>query len=531
MKKNLLPIATVCLLFGFSITVCAQDFSIADYSNPESCTSIMVGKKASADGSTITSHTCDSNFRTWMDIVPSRTNLQDTTVNILIGRMHTETPKDVTGIKIAGTVPDVAKTYSFLNTSYPCLNEKQLAMGETTITGKKELVNPNALFNIEELQKLALERCTTAREAILLMDELTKKYGYRDWGECLTIADKKEVWHFEIFGVGKDKIGAVWAAVRIPDDHVGVSANIPRIGQIERKNPNMMASNNIESEALNFGHKKGEPLLFWSVFGGVSKPYDIRDFHVLNTLAPSLNLSRTAPELPISVKPDKKVSVNQVMELLRSTYSSEQYDMVKNLKVAVKDRKTNLVDTITSPMANPWMGTDMVTLLNSIKDSTVVRVRNIAVPQCAYSHVIQLRDWMPDAVGGVAWLSFDNPGQSPRIPMFAGINQTPASFMVCGQHNFRPDAAVWSYRRANKIATIKWGVAKPSMEKAVLDFEQKAALELPAIEANAIKLINEGKEAEARNILSQYTESFAGATAAKWQELEAKYWMIFCRGY
>lgn len=161
--------------------------------DPESCTSIMVGRKASTDGSVITSHTCDGNYRTWMDIVPAQTFDRDTTVAVVKGRMHTDHATGSRGMKTAGEIPQSKSVYRFLNTSYPCLNEKQLGIGETTISGRKELVNPKGMFLIEELERIALQRCSTAREAITLMGELVAQYGYGDWGECLTIADPNEV--------------------------------------------------------------------------------------------------------------------------------------------------------------------------------------------------------------------------------------------------------------------------------------------------------------------------------------------------
>ena len=126
--------------------------------DPESCTSIMVGRKASADGSVITSHTCDSWYRTWVNIPAAQDYERDTVTAIYDGLMHTEFPADRTGVKVKGEIPQVRHTYAFLNTSYPCLNEKQLGMGETTISGRKELRNPKGMFMIEELQRIALER-------------------------------------------------------------------------------------------------------------------------------------------------------------------------------------------------------------------------------------------------------------------------------------------------------------------------------------------------------------------------------------
>lgn len=140
--------------------------------------------------------------------------------------------------------------------------------------------------------------------------------------------------------------------------------------------------------------------------------------------------------------------------------------MTKNLKVTTKNKETQKTDTLTSPAANPWMVTDMVNMLNAVKPGTVTRNRLVSVPQCSYSHVIQLRSWLPDAVGGVAWLSFDNPGQSPRIPIFAGTTDLPVAFGICGQHRHREDAIIWKYRTANKLATVRWGLTKDKINGA-----------------------------------------------------------------
>lgn len=209
----------------------------------EACTSIMISKGASADGSVITSHTCDSWYRTWMRSVAPKDYPRDTVMSVYEGRMHTEYPESMDGVKEKGKIPQARHTYRYLDTAYPCLNERQLAIGETTFTGRDTLCNPEGMFMIEELQRIALERCSTAREAIRLMGDLIKKYGYGDSGECLTIADPKEVWIFEVLGEGKKKKGGVWAAARIPDGEIAVSANISRIGKIDlNDSDNFMAS-------------------------------------------------------------------------------------------------------------------------------------------------------------------------------------------------------------------------------------------------------------------------------------------------
>ena len=308
------------LMMAFSVSLSAQD---NQERMTESCTSIMVGKQASADGSVITSHTCDARYRTWMAIVPARDYERDTVTAVYRNRFHTQSATDSTGMPRLGVIPQVRHTYRFLDTAYPCLNEKQLAMGETTISGRDTLRNQAGIFMIEELARIALERCTTARQAIRLMGDLVKKYGYGDSGECLTIADKDEAWLFEIFGEGPKRIGGVWAAVRIPDDEVAVSANISRIGTLDLTDPDhYMASDNVFDVARKLKLWDGkEPFCFWKAYSGTNylkqvKNYSLRELYILQQLAPSLHLTDSIENLPVSVKPDKKVSVQDVSRLL-----------------------------------------------------------------------------------------------------------------------------------------------------------------------------------------------------------------------
>lgn len=528
----------ILLAFSFALAA-AQAVTAQEIPFPDrvSCTSIMVGRKASTDGSVITSHTCDGNYRTWMDIVPATDYDHDTTAVVVRGRMHTDHSRGARGMKEAGVVPVAGKTYSFLNTAYPCLNEKQLAMGETTITGRSELRNPNGLFLIEELQRLALQQCTTAREAIKLMGCYAKEFGYGDSGECLTIADPQEVWHFEIFGEGKDSIGAVWAAVRIPDDHVGISANIPRISTLNLNDTaNYMASDNVKDVALRLGLWDGkEPFKFWKAYSGSNyfgepKAFSVREFFLLDKLAPSLHLDFNAEELPISVKPDSKLSAADVMALLTETYEGTERDMTRNLRVVNRSRDGK-TDTVVSPVANPWMTRDMMNLLNALDSTAVTNVRNVAVPQCAYSTVIQVRSWLPDEVGGVAWVAFDNPAQSPRIPVFAGNTDLPESYKIDGQLRFDENAAVWPFRRANKLATVKWGQTRSEIEDAREHFVDKGFAELPYVEARYQQILNEKGEKAAREFLNGYTADFAGAAAQRYTELGNNFWARFARGF
>jgi len=494
----------------------------------------MAGRLATSDGSVITAHSCDGNYRTWLNIVPHAKHIEGEKIKVYSGKMHTETSWDLRNIVEKGEIPQVAETFAFLNTAYPCLNEFQLAIGETTIGGKRELYNAEGMFLIEEIERLMLERSKTARDAIRLAGELVKQYGYGDRGECITVADKKEVWHLEIFGAGLREKGAIWAAVRIPDDHVGVSANIPRIGELHLDNPdNYMASDNVFSYAVEKGWwdpKSGEPFKFWKAYSGV-KPFSIREYYIFNTLAPSLKLDRNAPELPFSVKPDKKVSVRDIMKLYRETYAGTEFDMTKNLMV--KDPRSDKI--IKSPVANPWMSPYTRDLLNTLKPGAVEVYRPIAIAGCAYSHIIQCRDWLPDSVGGVCWFAFDNPGQSARIPIFAGVTELLSNFEVCAQHRFRTDSACWAFRRANRLSTVRWGEAGKFIEEAINEFEEKAFTELPFIEKKALELYkskpSEEDIARFKAYLTKYTNDFARAAISKYWELGDKFWSMFARGF
>ena len=515
----------------------------------DGCTSIMVGRLASADGSVMTAHTCDGPYRQWVNIVPHAKYPAGAKNKIFSGKMHTETPGDVKGVQPTGEIPQVAESYAFMNTAYPCMNEAGLAIGETTIGGRRELYNPEGMFMIEEIERVVLERCKTAREAIKLAGELIKQYGYGDYGECITIADAKEVWHFEVMGEGPLQKGGVWAAVRIPDDHVGISANIPRISEIDLKNPDRyMASENVFKVAEDLGFydpKKGEPFKFWKAYSG-GRPYSIREFYVLSTLAPSLGLKQDLPELPFSVKPEKKLSLSDVLRYYRETYAGTEFDATKNLLVprrppmrrpgsepAAPATPQAAPEMMKSPLAQPFLSGDLAQLVNALKPGTIQMTRAIAISGCAYATVLQCRPNMPPAIGTVCWFAFDNPGLSARIPIYAGVTELPPSFAICGQHRYRMDAAPWMFRRTNRLATIKWGATQKIMEDTLREFEQKALIEMPLVEKTYLDLAGsktpEKLPLTAERYLTKYCNDFAYAAMSKYIELGDQF-MFLLRG-
>lgn len=505
----------------------------------DSCTSIMVGRRASADGSVMTAHTCDGGYRTWLNIVPAAKYKKGEQVKIYKGKMHNGFAGDLRGIVEMGEIPQVKATYSFINTAYPAMNEHQLGMGETTFGGRRELRSKKGIFYIEELQRLALERCKTAREAIKLIGRLIKKYGYCDSGECITIIDTKEVWHMEIMGPGKDQLGGVWAAVRIPDGHVGISANICRIGEIDLKNPDRyMASSNVFSLAKKMGwwDPKQGPFKFWKAYGASysGKPFSIREYWVLSRLAPSLNLKYDAEELPFSVQPDKKVSLQDLMELYRTTYAGSEFDMTKNLKVEKRSRRRTeekkKKEFITSPVANPWMSRHLRQLVNTLKPDVVKRYRPIAVEYCAYHTIIQARGWLPDAIGGIVWIGFDNPAITSKFPIFAGVTRLYPGLHIGSQKKFSRDSAAWAFRRASKLAMIRWDRTQPTIRKILAEFQDKISFELPLVDKRALAFYKQDPQ-KAREFLSQYSNNFCRTLVNRYWEVGDQFWMYYRMGF
>jgi dipeptidase len=490
----------------------------------ESCTSILVGRLASVDGSTMTSHSCDSNTdRTWMNIVPRQKHKKGDTASVWLEPKETKGPDDPDRVEV-GKIPQVEETYKYLNAAYPIMNEYQLAIGETTTGGKRELRSEAGMIDAPELYRLILERARTAREGIRVADQLTKQYGYNDWGECFTFADPKEVWHFEILGPGKGKIGAVWAAVRIPDDQVGVSANAHRIRQIDLNNKDYcMASDNVFRLAEEMGWwdpKSGTPLEFCYAYADRNAMSSRRrEWRVLSLLAPSLKLDPNAENYPLSVKPEKKVSVQDLLAIFRDTYEGTPFDMTRHL-IAVDGKGA----AVKSSVANPFMSADLRELFH------IQRERLICSPTATYLQITQSRSWLPNAVGGLVWLGYDNPATTPHVPFYVGITRMPDSFMVDGRAKFRRDCAWWAFRTASKLSYIRYQEMKVDVRKVWQPIEESAFARQKEIEEEAVRLHNTDP-AKAEEFLTNYCHEIADkAVAAYWklaEDLWSKYNNLF----
>jgi len=490
----------------------------------EGCTSILVGRAASADGSTMTSHSCDSTTdRTWIDLTPHRKHEPGSMAKLYQDPKRTTGPDDEDRIDV-GEIPQVPETYAFMNAAYPIMNEHQLAIGETTMGGKRELQSDNGIIDCPELYRLVLERAKTAREAIRVADALTKEYGYNDSGETFTFADPNEVWLFEIFGPGKGKKGAVWAAVRIPDDHVAVSANAPRIRRIDLKDPeHYMASDNVFTLAREMGWwspDSGEPFDFCTAYGTrTAMGSRRREWRALSRIAPSLRLDPNAEHYPLSVKAEKKLTVEAVLEMFRDTYQDTPFDMTRSL--VVPDKAGKLVK---NPIANPFMHNDYLQAFN------IQSERTIACKRATYLSVTQSRAWLPNPIGGVVWLGYDNPVTTPHTPFYIGISQMPASYMIDGRAKFRRDCAWWAFRQVSQLAFLRWQPMVAEIEKVWRPIEEKAFADQAAFEAEAVRLYKQDP-AKAHEYLTTYSHKVANdAVEAYWrlaEELWSRYTNYF----
>ncbi len=503
----------IVILFLTS-NIFAQDKSDWEGGVPEGCTTITAGKLATTDGSVITSHTDDSHkTRSWMDIIPAKnykngareTMYKRTSLDSFAMKTYKHSP--------IGSIPQIKHTYQFVNTAYPSMNEHQLAIGESTFGGRPELVSDIGLIDCQRLCQLLLERCTTARAAIQTAGELTKKYGWIDEGECLTIADKNEVWHFEILGPGKGKKGAVWVAQRVPDDEVSVNANASRIRKIDIKNKDIfMASENIYSLAKDNNWWNGNKNDFEFCYAYAPKSRKSvaarrREWRVLSLFAPSLNLHPEDENYPFSVKPDKKISLQNLVNVFKDYYEGTPYDITRDIITYDENGKKKI-----SPLANPFMPYDQLEISNVnggwfhvSKDGHIefLGERTIARWYTMYGTIIQLRDWLPDEIGGVLWLAQDNIATSIYIPVYAGTTDLPKSYKTPGRINgFTRESAWWAFNRLGTLTAQRWGdmrhdvdaVWKPMQTKL---FEKQADFEKQAIN---IKNITKRKQ-----FLTNYT--------------------------
>lgn len=520
------------LLLGFTAVLMLAVATLYAQDEPESCTTITVGKKASADGSVMTSHTCDSRKdRTWIDMVPSR-RFPAGSMRPTFSNSHlTQSVDNLTAQKRNGEISQVKRTLRYLNSTLPCINEHQVAFGEATFGGKKEMRSEKGIIDYYELNRIMAERATSARHAIRIADEITKKYGYNDGGECFTIADPNEVWHFEIIGPGKGNIGAVWAAQRVPDHQVSVNANASRIREINLERPDeFMASENVISRAVEMGlydPDSGNPFEFCYVYANRrSMAARRREWRVLSLLAPGLKLDPNSENFPFSVTPEQKVSPRTIMSIFRDTYEGTPFDMTKFMLVPEIKEGKRTGRLVKSPYANPFMDYDMMPLFKINGGWNELGERCIARYYCTYVTVIQVRSWLPDPIGGLVWFGYDNPAMTTYAPVYSGIESVPDSYKICGRPGFNRNCAWWAFNRVADLSAQKWGDMRHDVKAVRQQLEKEIFAEQAAFEERMVRLHERSPRRTRRELTRFSNQWMKRITAAYWKlgdDLWSKY--------
>lgn len=508
-------------LLMLSLSICSMSFGqLSEYIESDACTSILVGRKASTDGSTMTSHSCDSGTdRTWIKKIPRKEHKPGEMTALYRRSKRTKGPDDPNTENKIGEIPQVPVTYAYIYTAYAVMNEHQLAIGETTFGGKRALRSQNGLIDAPELYRLILERAKNAREAIQIADELTKEYGYIDGGECFTFADPNEVWFFEILGPGEGKKGAVWAAVRIPDEEIAVSANASRIREIDLSDPDRyMASDNVFSLAEEMGwydKNSGKPFEFCYAYANRnSMGCRLREWRALSLLAPSLDLQPYSENYPLSVKPDEKVTVKDVLSIFRDNYQGTPFELASSVTTTNREGMT-----VPSPIASPFMNTELRELLN------LKRERPICVPYATYITVTQSRNWLPDEIGGIVWLGYDLPATTPHVPFYIGIEQMPESYMIEGRYEYSLDCAWWAYRRVSKLAMFRYQEMKEDIRQVWEPMEDYWFSNQKDFEAKALEVKDKPKKLQ--EILTNYSVGEANKAVEAYRKLGDELWLKY----
>ena len=506
MFRILLPIALIFIYITASAQNQQSNNNKPDWEGgyPDGCTTVAVGKLASFDGSVMTSHTDDSHrTRSNLDIVTAMSHESDEMVT-LYKRENDDTQKMPSYKNIpTGQIPQIDYTFGYINTAYPCLNDQQVAIGETTFGGREELKSDSGLIDCQRLCMLMLERGKTARDAIRIAGELLKEYGWIDEGEVLTIADPNEVWVIEILGPGKGKLGAIWAAQRVPDEHIFVAANGSRIRQIDVNNPDyFMFSENVFDIAKENGWwiPENGPFEFCYAYADRNSfATRRREWRVFDLVAPSLKLDPNSENYPFSVKPDNKVTLEKMVQIFSDYYEGTEFNFVKDLTVTNDSGKTVL-----SPFANPFMPYEMNDLFKINGGWGRLGERTIARWYTMYATIIQCRSWLPNEIGGVAWIAWDNVATSIYAPFYAGITRVDKTSSTDGRvTGFSRNSAWWAFNHLGTLAAQRWGEMRYDVRAVWDPWQAELFANQKVIEAEALELWSLDRE-KAKELLTVY---------------------------
>ena len=480
------------------------------------CTNLIVGKKASVDGSVMCTYNCDG-FGFASPLTYSAP-----------GRHEAGEQIPIRGFGPSGNgryVAQVDYTYGVVG----LMNENQVTIVETTWDGREELRNPDGLLDYFTLMGIALQRSTNAREAIAVIHQLVQEYGYNSTGENFVVADKDEAWIMEIIGKGPEQKGAVWVALRVPDDCICAYANSSRIRQFPqaKKADKKLGFCIVEGECMysadviSFAREKGYyegpdadfsfreaygPLDFsairycearvWSFF---RHHYDTAE---IDSYLPFINgQTDVIDHLPLWIKPDKPLSVRDLMNDMRDHYEGTALDMT--------------ADVSAGPWASPYRNQPVN--YKSSDGTDMFRERPIGCQQSGMTMVCQMRDWLPDAVGGVTYFNMDDASMVAYVPVYCGIDRIPDPFRRENNdiREFSTESAFWMNNFVANMVYPRYSAMIGDLREAQTELEDFYAEDQKTVEAEAPKLT----AAERTEYLTRKTLDYTDMMMKRWDKL------------
>ncbi|WP_163717200.1 dipeptidase [Mangrovibacterium lignilyticum] len=492
----------------FKSLLAALVFFTAGQSSAWACTNILVSPGASKDGSAMIVYLNDGEWIQQLQKYPAADHEKGEWLKVGNGQ-----------------VKQIAHTYGRIGFQ---MNEKQVAIGETTFTGREELWNHDVFLKYWHLMELALDRSASAREAIEVMTSLVEEYGYGSEGESFSIADKNEAWILEMIGAGADQKGAVWVARKVPDGMISAHANHSRIGEFPLDDPeNCLYSENVVSLAIERGYydpNSGEPFRFNEVYCPATpaslRYCESRVWSIFRRAAPSQNFSpdyhrgvKGAKPYPLFIQPDYKIGVAELMALVRDHYEGTRWDMTKGLEAG--------------PYGTPNRDRP---LTFKVDGEDCAWERPISNVNTAFSFISQSRAWLPDAIGGVMWYSPDDTFTNCYTPFYPAIQEIPEAYAKGDQGKFSWESAWWAFNFVSNYINLKYSYMIQDVLPVQKQLETQALARQDSVEQAALK-IYATKPADAILALNNYCSGNANEVVKEWRELGQFLVMKYIDGY
>lgn len=479
---------------------------LGSVSEAEACSNFIVGKKASVDGSVMCSYSADDyGMFQYLCHYPAAKHAKGEMRKIF----------DWDSNKYYGEIPEAAETYNVIGN----INEWQVTIGETTYGGREEMVDSTGIMDYGSLIYVALQRSKTAREAIKVMTTLANTYGYNSGGETFTICDPNEAWIMEMMGKGAGSKGAVWVALRIPDDAICAHANQSRIGKFNMKDKkNVKYAKDVVSFARSKGWFKGKDADFsWKM--AYAKPdfsgrrfCDARAWAMLNhfyDMSPyldwALGKNPDAQDMPLWVVPNKKVSVQDVENVMRDHY--------EGTPLSVADGS----DIGGGIWEMPYRPTP---LMYKVDGKQYFNERPVSTQQSGFVFVSQMRSWLPREIGGVFWFANDDANMAAFTPVYCSMTERPECYNTPGADalHFSKKNAYWVCNMTSNMVYPRYSLMFPTLKEVRDSLDNSYFAAQAGVEKKAQELYAQNPQAAVK-YLNDYSVEKAQQMLARWNQL------------